>query len=144
MKKLLPAPLLGALLLVIGCMLTTATRADVAFIVILTVPDENAAAFNELATRMVAASAEDQGLLVYEFARVGTTVYGYERYTDEAAHDRHETILAPFLPELTALAEFNSIVTLTHLSDDKKKAMAAINAMLGTPVAGAAQGSLDE
>ena len=93
---------------------------------------------------MVEASAVDEGLLVYEFARVGTTVYGYERYADEASHDRHEAILEPFLPELTSLAEFESIITLTPLSEGKADAMQGIGTLIGAPVAGISQGSLDE
>ncbi len=124
---------------------TSATaQADVAFIAILEVPEANTAAFDSLAARMVEASAKDDGLLVYEFARVGTTVYGYERYTDEAAHDRHEAIIAPFLPELIELAEFREIVTLTPLSDGKADAFSGIGAQIGAPVAGVAQGQLDD
>ena len=119
-------------------------RADVAFIVSLSVPDENAAAFDELANRMTAASAADEGMLIYEFARVGKTVYGYERYADEAAHDRHEAILAPFLPELSALAEFQDIVVLTPISDEKAEALRNIGALIGAPIAGIAQGTLEE
>ena len=118
--------------------------ADVAFIAILEVPEQNFAAFDDLAGRMVEVSAEDDGLLVYEFARVGTTVYGYERYTNEAAHDRHEALIAPFLSELTGLAEFKEIVTLTPLSEGKADAFAAIGARIGSPVAGVAQGQLDD
>ncbi len=136
--------LLAAIFL-LGCLLTPNTsRADVSFIVVLTVPEENTDAFDKLATRMAEASAKDEGLLLYEFARVGTTVYGYERYTDEEAHDRHEALLEPFLEELTTLAKFEKIVTLTPLSDKKAAAMAEIAALIGKPIAGAAQGKLGE
>ena len=144
MKRSLLPFLLGALLLFVGFSIPSTVRADVAFIVILTVSEENAEAFDKLAGRMVKASAKDEGLLVYEFARTGTTVYGYERYADEAAHDRHEAILEPFLAELSSLAEFNKIVTLTPLSEEKTAAMKALGAVVGSPVAGIAQGTLSE
>ncbi len=117
--------------------------ADIGFIAILKVPDANTAAFDELAEKMVAASSEDEGLLIYEFARVGETVYGYERYTDEGAHRRHQTLIEPFLPELFELAEFEAIVTLTPVSDELRPELEAIGAAVGNPIAGVAKGSLE-
>ncbi|WP_171212859.1 putative quinol monooxygenase [Ruegeria sp. HKCCA5426] len=122
--------------------LATATAAfaeEVAFIAILKVTDENAQAFDTLAKEMVAASATDDGLLVYEFARVGETVYGYERYVDAAAHARHETLIEPFLPKLVELAQFERIVTLSPLSDGHQELFESIGAEIGQPIAGVAQ-----
>ncbi len=122
--------------------LATATAAkaeEVAFIAILKVSDENAQAFDALAGEMVAASVTDDGLLVYEFARVGETVYGYERYLDAAAHARHETIIEPYLPKLLELARFEQIITLSKLSSDHQKLFESIGAEIGQPIAGVAQ-----
>ncbi|WP_209940312.1 antibiotic biosynthesis monooxygenase [Ruegeria sp. HKCCE4148] len=122
--------------------LATATAAfaeEVAFIAILKVPDENAQAFDTLAKEMVAASATDDGLLVYEFVRVGETVYGYERYVDAAAHARHERLIEPFLPKLVELALFERIVTLSPLSDGHQELFESIGAEIGQPIAGVAQ-----
>ena len=117
--------------------------ADVGFVAILSVSEANTAAFDALAEKMVAASSEDEGLLIYEFARVGETVYGYERYTDEEAHRRHQSLIKPFLPELFELAEFEAIVTLTPVSDELRPELEAIGAAVGNPIAGVAQGSLE-
>lgn len=119
-----------------------ATRADVAFIAILSVPQDKQMAFDALAQQMVAAAAENEGMLIYEFARVGDKVYGYERYTDAAAHGRHEEIIAPFLGELTGLASFESIVTLSDLTDAHRGAFEAIGAEIGKPIASIAQGEV--
>ncbi len=112
---------------------------EVAFIAILNVPEENAKEFDALAKDMVAASAKDEGLLVYEFARDGTTVYGYERYVDAAAHARHEALIEPFLPKLMTLARFEKIVTLSQLSDSHQDVFKEIGAVIGDPIAGVAQ-----
>ena len=118
------------------------TRADVAFIAILSVPLEEQVAFDALAQQMVAAAAKNEGMLIYEFARVGDRVYGYERYTDAAAHGRHEEIIAPFLDELNGLASFDAIVTLSDLTDAHRDAFAAIGAEIGEPIASIAQGEV--
>ncbi len=112
---------------------------EVAFIAILNVPEENAQEFDALAKDMVAASAKDEGQLVYEFARDGTTVYGYERYVDAAAHTRHEALIEPFLPKLMTLARFEKIVTLSQLPDSHRDVFKEIGAVIGDPIAGVAQ-----
>ncbi len=112
---------------------------EVAFIAILSVPAENAQAFDALAKDMVEASANDDGLLIYEFARVGETVYGYERYVDAAAHARHEALIEPFIPQLVELAQFEKIVTLSQLTDDHQELFQSIGAEIGQPIAAAAQ-----
>ncbi|WP_170470528.1 putative quinol monooxygenase [Ruegeria arenilitoris] len=119
---------------------THAHAEEVAFIAILSVPAENAQAFDALAKDMVEASATDDGLLVYEFARVGETVYGYERYVDAAAHARHEALIEPFIPQLVELAKFEKIVTLSWLTDDHQELFRSIGAEIGQPIAAAAQG----
>lgn len=119
-------------------------RADVAFMVILKVPQANQAAFDVLAQKMLDASKVDEGLLIYEFARTGATVYGYERYTDDAAHDRHQALIEPYLPELMELAEFEKIVTLTDVSEKSRTGFEAMGAEIGTPIGGIAQGSLSD
>ncbi|WP_170429417.1 putative quinol monooxygenase [Ruegeria arenilitoris] len=113
---------------------------EVAFIAILNVPAGNAQAFDALARDMVEASATDDGLLIYEFARVGETVYGYERYVDAAAHARHEALIEPFIPQLVELAQFKKIVTLSQLTDDHQELFQSIGAEIGQPIAAAAQG----
>lgn len=123
---------------------STAARADVAFMVILKVPRVNQAAFDELAQKMLDASKADGGLLIYEFARTGETVYGYERYTDDAAHERHQALIEPFLPELMELAEFEKIVTLTDISVSSRPGFEAMGAEIGTPIGGVAQGNLGD
>ena len=112
-------------------------KADVAFIAILNVAEKNHAAFDALAQEMAAASAKDDGLLIYEFARVGTKVYGYERYTDEAAHERHQALIEPFLPRLLELAEFEGIITITPIESALRPKFEAIGAQIGTPIVGA-------
>ena len=114
--------------------------ADVAFIAILTVQQENQKEFDALAKRMVAAASENDGLLIYEFARAGDRVYGYERYVDAAAHKRHEAIIAPFLEDLTSLASFETIVTLSEMTADHQSAFEAIGAEIGQPIASVALG----
>ncbi len=118
---------------------SVAHAGEVAFIAVLKVVDENTQAFDALAEEMVAASAADEGLLVYEFARVGETVYGYERYLDAAAHARHETIIEPYLPKLMELAQFERIITLSQLSEDQQRLFEGIGAEIGQPIAGVAQ-----
>lgn len=120
----------------------SAARADVAFMVILKVPQANHAAFDVLAQKMLDASMVDDGLLIYEFARVGETVYGYERYTDDAAHERHQALIEHFLPELMSLAEFETIVTLSDISAASRPGFEAMGAELGLPIGGVAQGKL--
>lgn len=83
---------------------SSATSPEVAFLVILDVPAANQEAFDALASHMVVASTADDGMLIYEFSRVGEKVYGYERYTDDAAHQRHQVLIEPFMPELLKLA----------------------------------------
>ena len=119
---------------------THAHAEEVAFIAILSVPAENVQAFDALAKDMVEASATDDGLLVYEFARIGETVYGYERYVDAAAHARHEALIEPFIPQLVELAQFEKIVTLSQLTDDHQELFRSIGAEIGQPIAAAAQG----
>ncbi|MFY0662073.1 MAG: hypothetical protein JXR15_16385 [Shimia sp.] len=114
--------------------------ADVAFIAILTVQQNNQEAFDALAKRMVSAASENDGVLIYEFARAGDRVYGYERYVDTAAHGRHEAIIAPFLEELTSLASFETIVTLSELTADHQAAFEAIGSEIGQPIASFARG----
>ncbi len=114
--------------------------ADVAFIAILTVQQENQKEFDALAKRMVAAASENDGLLIYEFARSGDRVYGYERYVDATAHRRHEAIIAPFLEDLTSLASFETIVTLSELTADHQAAFESIGAEIGQPIASVALG----
>ncbi len=121
-------------------MVAHAHAEEVAFIAILSVPAENAQAFDALARDMVEASASDDGLLVYEFARVGETVYGYERYVDAAAHARHEALIEPFIPQLVELAQFEKIVTLSRLTDDHQELFRGIGAEIGQPIAAAARG----
>ncbi len=121
-------------------MVTHAHAEEVAFIAILSVPAENAQDFDALARDMVEASAIDDGLLVYEFARVGETVYGYERYVDAAAHARHEALIEPFIPQLVELAKFEKIVTLSQLTNDHQELFRSIGAEIGQPIAAAAQG----
>ncbi len=121
---------------------TAPAKADVAFIAILDVPAGNQEAFDALAKKMVAASKEDEGLLIYEFARVGDKVYGYERYTNDDAHERHQALIEPFIPELLKLAKFDSIVTLSPISDRIKPGMEQIGATFGEPISGVAQGKL--
>lgn len=121
-------------------MVTHANAEEVAFIAILSVPTENAQDFDSLARDMVEASATDDGLLVYEFARVGETVYGYERYVDAAAHARHEALVEPFIPQLVELAQFEKIVTLSQLTNDHQELFRSIGAEIGQPIAAAAQG----
>jgi len=123
---------------------STIAKADVAFMVILKVPQANQAAFDELARKMLDASRADDGLLVYEFARIGETVYGYERYTDDAAHERHQALIEPFLPELMELAEFEKIVTLTEVSKSSRPGFEAMGAEIGTPIGAIAQGTLGD
>ncbi len=137
MKRLVrcTAALIAANLL----MVDHAQAEEVAFIAILNVPAENAQAFDALARDMVEASATDDGLLVYEFARVGETVYGYERYVDAAAHARHEALIEPFIPQLVELAQFEKIVTLSQLTDDHRELFQSIGAEIGQPIADAAQ-----
>ncbi len=118
---------------------SVAHAGEVAFVAVLKVVDENTQAFDALAEEMVAASAADEGLLVYEFARVGETVYGYERYLDAAAHARHETIIEPYLPKLMELAQFERIITLSQLSEDHQRLFEGIGAEIGQPIAGVAQ-----
>ena len=118
-------------------------KADVAFIAILKVPEENQSAFEALAVRMVDAASANDGLLVYEFARSGNRVFGYERYVDAAAHGRHEEIISAFLPELMDLATFETIVTISELSEEHQAGFEEIGAEIGTPVAGIAKGTLD-
>ncbi len=133
-------PNLTTLAIVAGLSAGSVTHADeVAFIAVLKVVDENTQAFDALAEEMVAASAADEGLLVYEFARVGETVYGYERYLDAAAHARHETIIEPYLPKLMELAQFERIITLSQLSEDHQRLFEGIGAEIGQPIAGVAQ-----
>ena len=114
--------------------------ADVAFIAILTVQQENQKEFDALAKQMVAAASENDGLLIYEFARAGDRVYGYERYVDAAAHKRHEAIIAPFLEDLTSLASFETIVTLSELTADHQAAFESIGAEIGQPISSVALG----
>ncbi len=114
--------------------------ADVAFIAILTVQQDKQKEFDALAKRMVAAASENDGLLIYEFARAGDRVYGYERYVDAAAHKRHEAIIAPFLGDLTSLASFEAIVTLSELTEDHQAAFETIGAEIGQPIASVALG----
>ncbi len=114
--------------------------ADVAFIAILTVQQENQKEFDALAKRMVAAASKNDGLLIYEFARAGDRVYGYERYVDAAAHKRHEAIIAPFLEDLTSLASFETIVTLSELTADHQAAFESIGAEIGQPISSVALG----
>ncbi|WP_170478232.1 putative quinol monooxygenase [Ruegeria arenilitoris] len=136
-------PHITALGMVVALAAATATNAEeVAIIAILKVPDENTQAFDTLAKEMVAASATDDGLLVYEFARVGETVYGYERYIDAAAHARHETLIEPYLPKLIELAQFEQIITLSQLSSDHQALFESIGAEIGQPIAGVAQDRL--
>lgn len=123
---------------------STAARADVAFMVILKVPQANQAAFDVLAQKMLDASRVDDGLLIYEFARTGETVYGYERYTDDAAHERHQALIEPFLPELIELAEFEKIVTLSDISARSRPGFEAMGAEIGSPIGGIAQGRLGD
>ncbi|WP_422040119.1 putative quinol monooxygenase [Roseibium sp.] len=118
--------------------------ADVAFLVILKVSQANQVAFDVLAQKMLDASRVDDGLLIYEFARTGETVYGYERYTDDAAHERHQALIEPFLPELMELAEFEKIVTLTDVSESSRPGFEAMGAEIGTPIGGIAQGRLGD
>ncbi len=118
----------------------TIAFADVAFIAILTVQQENQKDFDALAKRMVAAASENDGLLIYEFARAGDRVYEHERYVDEEAHQRHETIISPFLAQLTELAKFETIVTLSELTADHQAAFEAIGAEIGQPIASVALG----
>ncbi len=133
-------PNLTTLVIVAGLSAGSVTHAgEVAFIAVLKVVDENTQAFDALAEEMVAASAADDGLLVYEFARVGETVYGYERYLDAAAHARHETIIEPYLPKLMELAQFERIITLSQLSEDQQRLFEGIGAEIGQPIAGVAQ-----
>ncbi len=133
-------PNLTTLAIVAGLSVGSVAHAgEVAFIAVLKVVDENTQAFDALAEEMVAASAADEGLLVYEFARVGETVYGYERYLDAAAHARHETIIEPYLPKLMELAQFERIITLSQLSEDQQRLFEGIGAEIGQPIAGAAQ-----
>ncbi len=133
-------PNLTTLAIVAGLSAGSVSHAgEVAFIAVLKVVDENTQAFDALAEEMVAASAADDGLLVYEFARVGETVYGYERYLDAAAHARHETIIEPYLPKLMELAQFERIITLSQLSEDQQRLFEGIGAEIGQPVAGVAQ-----
>ncbi len=133
-------PNLTALVIVAGLSAGSVAHAgEVAFIAVLKVVDENTQAFDALAEEMVAASAADDGLLVYEFARVGETVYGYERYLDAAAHARHETIIEPYLPKLMELAQFERIITLSQLSEDHQRLFEGIGAEIGQPIAGVAQ-----
>lgn len=123
---------------------STAARSDVAFMVILKVPQDNQAAFDVLAQKMLDASKADDGLLIYEFARTGETVYGYERYTDDAAHERHQALIEPFLPELIELAEFEKIVTLSDISERSRPGFEAMGAEIGSPIGGIAQGRLGD
>lgn len=133
-------PNLTTLAIVAGLSAGSVSHAgEVAFIAVLKVVDENTQAFDALAEEMVAASAANDGLLVYEFARVGETVYGYERYLDAAAHARHETIIEPYLPKLMELAQFERIITLSQLSEDQQRLFEGIGAEIGQPVAGVAQ-----
>ncbi len=133
-------PNLTTLAIVAGLSAGSVSHAgEVAFIAVLKVVDENTQAFDALAEEMVAASAADDGLLVYEFARVGEMVYGYERYLDAAAHARHETIIEPYLPKLMELAQFERIITLSQLSEDQQRLFEGIGAEIGQPVAGVAQ-----
>ncbi len=133
-------PYLTTLAIVAGLSAGSVTHAgEVAFIAVLKVVDENTQAFDALAEEMVAASAADDGLLVYEFARVGETVYGYERYLDAAAHARHEAIIEPYLPKLMELAQFERIITLSQLSEDQQRLFEGIGAEIGQPIAGVAQ-----
>ncbi|MFW2441120.1 MAG: putative quinol monooxygenase [Arenicellales bacterium] len=117
---------------------------EVAFLVILDVPATNQAAFDTLANRMVEASRADDGMLIYEFSRVGEKVYGYERYTDDDAHQRHQVLIEPFMPELLKLAKFDTLVTLTAVSDMIRPALESIGATIGAPIAGVVQGKLGE
>ena len=131
-----------AAVLFAAALLIPTARADVAFIAILKVPEQNRAAFEVVAGKMVQASKTDKGMLIYEFARVGDRVYGYERYTDDDAHERHQLLIEPFLPELTSLAEFEAIVTLTPLSERVKSGFEQMGARIGIPIVGVAQGRL--
>ena len=130
----------GALALAVS----SAVRADVAFIAILTVPEEHQVEFDALAFEMVEAASENEGLLVYEFARSGNRVFGYERYVDAAAHARHEDIIAGFLPDLMNIADFETIVTLSDLTDEHRQAFQDIGAEIGDPIAGVANGQLGD
>ena len=121
---------------------SSATASDVAFLVILDVPAANQVAFDTVANRMVEASRVDDDMLIYEFSRVGEKVYGYERYTDEAAHQRHQELIEPFVPDLLKLAKFESIITLTPVSDAIRPDLESIGATIGAPIAGVAQGNL--
>ena len=121
----------------------TIIHADIAFIAILRVPEANQAEFDVLAGRMVEAASENSGLLIYEFARSGEVVYGYERYVDETAHARHEEIIGPFLDELAMLATFETIVTLSKLSAQHRRAFEAMGAEVGEPIASFAKGVVD-
>ena len=58
-------------------------------------------------------------------------------------HDRHEAIIAPFLEDLVDLAMFREIVTLTPFDPAKAAAFWGIGTQIGEPVAGVAQGILD-
>lgn len=118
----------------------TISFADVAFIAILTVQQEHQKEFDVLAQRMVEAASENDGLLIYEFARAGDRVFGYERYVDAVAHRRHEAIIAPFLEDLTSLASFETIVTLSELTADHQAAFEAIGVEIGQPIASVALG----
>ena len=131
-----------AAVLIAAALLTTAARADVAFVAILKVQEQNQEAFEAVAVKMTEASKTDKGMLIYEFARVDDRVYGYERYTDDDAHERHQLLIEPFLPELTSLAEFEAIITLTPLSDRVKSGFQKIGAKVGVPIVGVAQGRL--
>lgn len=130
--------------LCLSVLIGTTARADVAFLVVLKVPQANNAAFDVLAQKMLDASKADDGLLIYEFARTGETVYGYERYTDDAAHERHQALIEPFLPELMELAEFEKIVTLTDVSENSRAGFEAMGAEIGSPIGGIAQGRLGD
>ncbi|MBG6174250.1 quinol monooxygenase YgiN [Labrenzia sp. EL_208] len=133
-----------ATVLCLSVLIGTTARADVAFLVILKVPQANEDAFDALAEKMLDASKADEGLLIYEFARTGETVYGYERYTDDAAHERHQVLIKRFLPELIELAEFERIVTLTDISERSRPGFEAMGAEIGALIGGVAQGSLGD
>jgi quinol monooxygenase YgiN len=108
---------------------------DISMFATMVVSEENLEEFQAVLSRVVDVVQTEDGTLIYEYARAGTSVYVYERYDNADAFLRHIENIGPLMPELFAFAQVESVVTMTAIPDSLRPILEQFNATMTMPIA---------
>lgn len=81
-------------------------------------------------------SAAHEGTLVWESARVGSTVYGYQRFENDAALFSHLETMAPLYPQMAQAWTTELLVPTTPLSEEVSAVLTQFGALPADQVIG--------